>query len=312
MKAFEIKVNGKLYDYRLGADLNLKQVKKFFEKKGYLVKKIWQEKRHVVAILKKNGREQFLKLSPTEGISATTQIDYNWNREANLYLKGNPKLAVPKNYDRGFYNDLFYLIEEYFKGDLLAKRPAPGSKNDGYKQHIAQMIEMSEIIQSLAIEPLSQRDNDDHAKYFMEKVESWYNEIPLEIQKIYDTAEMLQVVEKGYKNLEMRPRHGDFTPWHMIKLQNGRIGLIDGEHAMRNGVEYYDIAYLIQRVYSPMDDADFANEILNILKSRNYDLDKLTTVLAARAIGGFCDEVLIFGTPNFDRANKFKNWVTDL
>lgn len=79
MRAFEIKVNQKIFDYRVGTNLNLKEVKSFFEEKGYFVKRIWQEKRHVVGILEKENVEHFLKLAPTVGISATTRIDYNWN-----------------------------------------------------------------------------------------------------------------------------------------------------------------------------------------------------------------------------------------
>ena len=38
MKAFEIKVNGKILDYRKSENLDLEKVKKFFEK-TYVVKK---------------------------------------------------------------------------------------------------------------------------------------------------------------------------------------------------------------------------------------------------------------------------------
>ncbi len=313
MKAFEVKLNGKVYDYRVGANLNLDEVKKFFENKGFVVNKIWQEKRHVVGILEKSNIKSFLKLAPTEGISATTHIDYNWNKELNKYLNQDSTFAVPKNIEDGYYKaNLYYILEDYFPGELLAKRPTPDARNDGYKNIIEKIIDISEFIQNLAIEPLSDRDNESYTQWFLEKVKSWHNEVPQDIQEKYKTQDVIDVVENGYKNLEEKPRHGDFTPWHMINLPNGKIGLIDGEHAMKNSVEYYDIAYLIQRIFSPMDDEEYANEILRILKNRNYDFQKIKVVLASRAIGGFCDEAMIVDNPDFERAHKFKNWVLNL
>ncbi len=118
----------------------------------------------------------------------------------------------------------------------------------------------------------------------------------------------MDIVKRGYSNLEKRPRHGDFTPWHMFELKDSVIGLIDGEHAMKNGVEYYDVGYFIQRIYSVLQNQTFAEDIFNLLRKKNYNLDKLRVILAARAIGGFLDEYLT-GKPNYVKSNKFKEWV---
>ena len=305
MKAFDVKANGKIYDYRVGADLNLNEVKNFFEEKEYKIIKIWQEKRHVVSVLKKEKNEYFLKLSPTIGIGITTQVDQRWNDEINKQLSDS-KFVIPRNYESGFYNkNLFYLIEDYFKGELL-------TKNAEYKKSINQIIELSELIQNLKIEALSENDNQNYLEYFIEKVNAWHNEIPEEIKVKYQTNTLFNLIKNNYKNLEIKTRHGDFAPWHMIKLKGNKIGLIDGEHAMKNGVEYYDIGYYIQRVFSVLEDTQSAKEILVNLKNKNYDLIKLKVILAARAIGGFCDETLIAEKTNFDRADKFKNWVISL
>ena len=109
-------------------------------------------------------------------------------------------------------------------------------------------------------------------------------------------------------SLEKRPRHGDFTPWHLFKVKDKVLVLIDGEHAMKNGVEYYDIGYFMQRIFSVLQNRTFTEDILKQLRKRNYNLDKLRTVLAARAIGGFLDESLT-GNPNYLKCNEFKEWV---
>ena len=310
MKAFEVRANGKVLDYRLGKDLDLEEVGKFF-RKNYNVKKIWQEKRHVVGILEKNNVHYFLKLAPTEGISVVTQIEADWNDEFNKLVARTTEFWVPNNFDRGFYKQgLFYLITDYFEGELLAKRPTPEKIEQILIEDLPKIIEFGELIQNLnlTIQGLSQRENES----FLDRTKSWFNEVPQKVVKEYGVGSLLNLVENNYLKLAKKPRHGDFTPWHMFRLKNNKLGLIDGEHAMKNGVQYYDLGYLIQRVYSVMKNPAFAQTILEELLKIGYDLEKLKVVLAARAIGGFCDETLIRKEHDYERANKFKEWVLAL
>lgn len=312
MKAFEIKVNGKILDYRKSENLDLEKVKKFFEK-TYVVKKIWQEKRHVLGIFEKNGKGAFLKLAPTEGISVVTKIDYNWNQEFNNIVSRDTNFWVPQIYDSGMYEkNLFYMVMEYFEGKLFAQRPKPDKIEQILKEDLPQIIEFSELIQNLEIPPLSEKDKENYSEWFFEKVKSWYEAIPQKAVEQYEIEKLLEIVKEGYRSLERKTRHGDFTPWHMIKLNGNKIGLIDGEHAMKNGVEYYDIGYLIQRIFSVLENPDFAKQLYNMLIERNYNLEKLKIILTSRAIGGFTDEAIIEDNPSFERANRFKNWVLSL
>ena len=97
----------------------------------------------------------------------------------------------------------------------------------------------------------------------------------------------------------------------MIKLESGQIGLIDGEHAMQNGLELYDIGYFIQRVFSVLKNPKLAKDILDLLKNKKYNIQKLKCVLAARAIGGFLDESLA-PKPDYSYTDKFKEWVVKI
>lgn len=312
MKAFQIKVDGKYLDYRVPNQLNLDEVKSFFSDK-YIVKEIWQEARHVLGILEKNKTTYFLKLATTDGISATTKIDFNWGIEFNKLVARDYDLWVPKTIESGFYKEnLFYVINEYFKGELLSKKPHPGEENKDFKKYIEKIIEFSETIQNLKIEKLYDGDTDDYHKCFFEKTLTWYEAVPQDIATKYKINQLLNIVENGYKTLDKKTRHGDFTPWHMIDPGNGKIVLIDGERALKNGVQYYDIGYLLQRIYTVLDNKEFAKNILSILITRGYDLNKLKVILAARAIGGFCDEVLVRDDQNYKRADNFAKWVLSL
>src|SRR3989344_6997172 len=124
LKAFQIKVNGRVLDYRLCKELDLDQARAFFEKRC-LIKKLWSGGRHILGILEKGDKVLFLKLATTEGISAVTKNEYKWNEQFNkLAPRRLSNFWVPKNKDCGLYKDkLFYLITDKFDGELLVQRP---------------------------------------------------------------------------------------------------------------------------------------------------------------------------------------------
>lgn len=306
MKAFEIKVNGKKLDYRMGKELSLEKIKDFLKSK-YKVISLKQTGRHVTGTVKKDGKDFFLKLATSEGISCLTKAEYEWNNQFNIE---NPRETsnywVPKNIDSGIYkNKLFYLVTDKFNGHLLAERPEKSTSKLLFEQSSA-IIEFSELIQNLNID-IPEREHP-YQEFFKTKVLSWYQAIPENVRKDYSVDNLLKIVENSYQKLERKTRHGDFTPWHLFSLEKGGIGLIDGEHAMGNGVEYYDVAYLIQRVFCVLENSDLAKNILSLLNNRKYDLQKLKTVLAARGIGGFLDESLK-EKPNYNLSNDYKNFV---
>lgn len=309
LSSFKLNIKGRILDYRLGKKLDLKIAAGFFAKK-YIVKKLWQDQRHVLGILEKNDKQFFLKLATTEGVGVVTKIEFNWNEQFNTLVPRNSSgFWVPKNFDSGFYQDkLFYLITDKFSGELLAKRPTKTAITSPLLSSLSNIIDYSEFIQTLNIINLSDEENPDYQQWFINKAESWYNDIPDDVREKYKVNELLEIVKGCAVNLQKRPRHGDFTPWHLFKLRTGQLGLIDGEHAKTNGVENYDICYFIQRVYCIMKNPVLAKRILEELKRRNYDLVKLQTVLAARAIGGFLDESLKHNS-DFYYCGQFKKWV---
>lgn len=309
LESFKININGKILDYRLGKKLNLDEVRAFFAKK-YTVKELWLDQRHVLGVLEKNGVEFFLKLATTEGISIVTKIEFSWNEEFNeLVEREYSSFWVPKNYESSLYdNRLFYLITDKFEGELLSSKPEKTEASPIFLSYLPEIIDFSEFIQTLNIHNLSEAENINYQQWFINKAESWCNDIPNDIKEKYQIYELLSLVKNGASVLEKRPRHGDFTPWHLFKLKTGQLGLIDGEHAKANGVEYYDIGYFIQRVYCILENPELARKIFSVLMERNYDSKKLQTVLAARGIGGFLDESLK-ETPDYSWCESFKKWV---
>ncbi|KKR87012.1 MAG: hypothetical protein UU34_C0008G0036 [Candidatus Curtissbacteria bacterium GW2011_GWA1_41_11] len=314
-RAFKIKVNGKILDYRLGSDLDLDEARKFFEKK-YKVNKIWQGGRHVLGFLEKNNRKLFLKLATTEGISATTQIEYNWNSAFNKSLpRVRSSFWVPKNWDSGFYKDkLFYLVTDRFEGRPLVNYPNTAIVSGNFAKNLGSVINFSEAIGGLNINGVQSSDNVDasnHKEWFVNKTKSWLDSIPENVYEQHGLENLLTIVKMGVSKLQVKPRHGDFTPWHLFVLDSGKLGLIDGEHAKADSVEGYDIGYLIQRVFSVLKSTKLAEQIFQKLIKRQYSVEKLRVILAARAIGGFLDEFLV-ENPDYLQADRFRNWVVSL
>lgn len=304
LAAFKINVNGKILDYRVPAKLDLKDVTRYFEKK-YKIKKIWSGGRHVVGLLEKSGKDFFLKLSTTEGIAAVTKNEFEWN---NVFNKQFPReesnFWVPQNYDSGYYRkSLFYFVTDKLNGELLHERPDSKTVSKTFFKNISGVIEFSELIQKMKT-----FSSEGYREKFIKKVTVWFKSIPPDIINIYQIEELLDIVKNGSVLLQMQTCHGDFTPWHTIAQKNGKLGLIDGEHYLPDGIENYDICYFIQRVFSVIKSPNLAQKIFNLLLDFGYGKNKLKVVLAARAIGGYLDESLT-PTPNYVFSNKFKKWV---
>ena|SRR3990167_6103331 len=315
VSAFKIEVDGKILDYRLGSDLDLDEVRKYFEKK-YEVERIYTGGRHVLGELKQGGKKYFLKLATTEGISATAKVEYNWNSAFNKNLsRVRASFCVPKNCDSGFYKDkLFYLVTDRFEGRPLVNYTKTAIVSGNFAKSLDSVINFSEAIGGLNINGVQSFDNVDVSNYkewFLNKTKSWLASVPGIVSSQYDLEKLLMIVDRGVSKLQVKPRHGDFTPWHLFALDSGKLGLIDGEHAKVDSVEGYDIGYFIQRVFSVVKNARLAEQTFQKLIKRQYSVEKLRVILAARAIGGFLDESLV-ENPNYLQAVKFRNWVVSL
>lgn len=303
LNSFKIQAGNKILDYRTGRNLNLAEVKAFFSKK-YQVQNIWSGPRHIFGLLKKGNITLFLKLSTSEGISLTTRREFEWNNYFQENFPGNLPFGAPENFDSGFYKKIyFYIICDYFQGNLLCSLNAGSKEINKIADYIPSVVEFSRVIQNL---PAGRKKETS----LLEKTKNWFFDIPENIRKKYEINILLKIAESGIKDLNPKPRHGDFTPWHLIESK-GKLIVFDGEHWQSKSVENYDICYFIQRIFAVLKNPDIAQKIYAHLKNLGYEQDKLKTVLAARAIGGFLDESLNINT-DYRYAEAFKKFVTNI
>ncbi len=303
--AFDVEVDGKLLDYRVGDTLDLNSVRTYFSR-FYEVFELTNAGRHVLGTLMKDGSTYFLKLATTEGIGAVTRNEYLWN---DVFLAEHPRdtseFFVPKNVEDGMYDSkLYYMVTDVLKGLPLARGPEIGAEVPNLGDYSDRIIRFSEVISDLPTPPGP--GTVDHRQLFLEKAMSWYDAIPEAVRDKYAVRQTLAIVEAGVSGLSKKPRHGDFTPWHILDSGDA-LGLIDGEHYLVNGVEYYDIGYFIQRVFSVLGNAATAKTLCDKLIGMGYDQKKLRVILAARAIGGFLDASLA-PEPRYDVHASFQEF----
>jgi len=309
MDAFKIKGGNRLLDYRIGKPLDLTRINEFLSKK-YKNIKLRQGGRHILGTLENNYQSYFIKLATTVGIGERLKSEKLWCEQFNKWSM-NDYYIVPNFYDDGYVDDLYYIVISN-----LTSGPEIASLNgevNFIKQYMDQVISFSEYIQGLPLDiPVNDAvENPNHQKWFVEKTRSWLDAIPREIIEEFEIKKLFNIIEEGASSLDKKPRHGDFTPWHMMIYDEKAIALIDGEHAHSHGVEYYDVCYFIQRVHSILGKPEHARTLYDELLKRGYDKQKLKTVLASRAIGGFLDES--FKTNgDYQSENDFKNWVLKL
>ncbi len=307
--AFKVTENGQTYDYRVPAALNLTDATNYFSVHYKIVSPLMQSGRHVIGVLHDGRQELFLKLATTPGISILTKNEYAWNEAFNKLP--HPKFQVPKNVTSGEYNGLFYSLTQRLLSQPLTTTDFKLSPS--FQSLIPEVIDLAEHIMSLKIAGISKPDVVTGATpqtWFVNKTKAWLDAIPVTMQSQYELLSLLGIVETGASALATKPRHGDFTPWHMEKTLSG-IALFDGEHAMSDGVELYDIGYLIQRVHTISQSPDVALRIFLEAEKRGHQTIKLKTILAARAIGGFLDAHLANKT-DFTHEAQFKDWAKSL
>lgn len=310
--AFQVTSNGQIYDYRIGENLNLEEIKTFFKEK-YAVVELHQMGRHITGILNDGSNDIFLKLATTPGIGLVTQNEYKWNEEFNKEENGS-NFRVPKNITSGQFNNLFYFLAEKLDGKMVSATKDFALDEFSFPDLIPQILDLAVYVMSKNISGVGKPDvvrGITPQDWFVNKTRVWFDAIPNEIKTQNNLHTLMELVEASAVNLATKPRHGDFTPWHIMKLTSGGLGLIDGEHAMSEGVELYDIGYLIQRVHTICKRPDFAVRIFEVAEERGIDARKLKTIMSARTIGGFLDAHLA-QQADLSRESEFKKWVLSL
>jgi hypothetical protein len=270
-------------------DIDLEEIKVFLKTIDFEPNKIFQEWRHLLAFGTFRGKKSVFKLASTQKTSRYTQNEFNWNEAIHqIPDTKHPNMIVPANYSKGNFGKLFYFIEEFFDGESLVDRDS----NDLLKispkiKQIARVV--LEIIQlpidkdSVFAKTKSKSKEQVGDKILSSSIE-WSEQLPLNLDKY------LEIIDKNKINLRTGIAHGDFVPRQLFNI-NGKIGVIDGEHAGYKGPLYYDVSWFYLRLRIDHGGWDLAREFLikfkDLLLNHDQDIfwEELKPILIQRYIG---------------------------
>jgi hypothetical protein len=273
-------------------NLDQEKVAEFLRNLGFEIESISQEWRHLHAFGKFEGKDAVFKLASTQVTSNKTQNEYRWNEAVHLVPDSNhPNFTVPENYSSGSFGKLFYFIAERFTGEPLVKR----NSNDLSKviPKVPQIAKATYELENLPILPdceFVQTTKKKHKKQILpgkrllQSATEWANQVPINLDGF------LAVIEKMKGDIRTCVGHGDFVIRQMYNI-NGKIGIIDGEHAGIKGPLYLDAAQFYIRLRNDFDAKGIAQKYLREFKKLLTPADKqnfweeLKPVLIQRFIG---------------------------
>lgn len=257
---------------------------------GFQTERITQEWRHLTAFGIFEEKEAVFKLATTLATARYTQNEFNWNEAVHLTLESErPNFTVPENFSSGHYGKLFYFIAQRFMGEPFAQAKAPLSNE--VKRRMKQIAEVTREIELLTI-PLDSEFAKTHTsskqvsigQKLLNSATEWASQVPRNLDPF------LKVIEDSKDTLRTCPAHGDFVIRQMYDL-DGKIGLIDGEHAGLNGAYHYDVAQFYIRLrndHNALEEAkQYLRDFYDLLSTEDKDSfwQELKPSLIQRYIG---------------------------
>lgn len=273
-------------------NLNQERVAEFLRNLDFEIESISQEWRHLHAFGKFEGKDAVFKLASTQVTSKKTQNEYRWNEAVHLVPDSiHPNFTVPENYSSGSFGKLFYFITERFMEEPLVKR----NSNDLSRviQKVPQIAKATYELEHLPIPPgcefvkIAMKKRKKQilpGERLLQSATEWANQVPLNLNKF------LSIIEKKKNDIRTCVGHGDFVIRQMYNV-NGKIGIIDGEHAGLKGPLYLDAAQFYIRLRNDFNVKCIAQKYLKEFKKLLTPADKqnfweeLKPVLIQRFIG---------------------------
>lgn len=84
------------------------------------------------------------------------------------------------------------------------------------------------------------------------------------------------IVKMYSTNLCYSFQHQDFTPWHIFRLNDGTVGIIDGEHAGYDKPRFTDLAILYMRLCTRCQNPTSAARLLQaFIDKSGIEIDEL-------------------------------------
>ena len=193
-----------------------------------------------------------------------------------------------------------HYIGQYFDAPALQTDSRDMAQTERWVEPLAQvLVDLDQLALSPKLHGKPDYEASQSAAYtnLWGKVEKWL-EKPLAQGMIteQEKARAKEQIESRLSDIQPALQHGDFVPWHMFDLGDGKIGLIDGEHASLTKPRYYDLAYLYTRLATRQQSFEQASKVLReFLKLSMVDeaefLKSWLPVITLRSLGMYNDAI---------------------
>lgn len=277
--------------HRRAETLDLRRVEEYLHSHGYSNISLEQRWRHVTGRVSKHGVSFFFKLASSPGVASKTRNEFIWNQVVGKHLASSP-IAIPKSYECGTYNDLFWFTSEYIDGrpivEANARSDAPKLRGyfDDIVETLSQILKVDETMM-LPNDEAKPQNRHEATFQFLDETRHWIEQSGVENDQLF------RFIQENMQYAQIAPSHGDFTPWHVLETDDGKLFLIDGEHGKLRGSKFFDVAYFYHRVFTGLERPDVAEEFLaafdNQYKMTKNDKKCFRLILAKRVIGGYFD-----------------------
>lgn len=207
----------------------------------------------------------------------------------------NRRPDLPVRAPRIFEHSDHWYVSEFLEGELLAPslNARPGAIAATLPLLVEILVAFDQIKVDRAGEPLYGETESAPYTNLLKKVDGWMK-TPLQSGLIdQQTINRAKALIERYRS-EVKPgfQHGDFVPWHIMKLVNGQRVLFDGEHASALKPRFYDLCYAYTRFFTRSKSKPEAKQLLSAFVSRTGSeslLSELLPVMTLRSLGMHAD-----------------------
>lgn len=266
-------------------------------KKLTLLKSIRRRGRYDVYKVKRKGRPLLLKVAKDRTTSLRLRNENLWSRQTAPKIPPDAPFIIPRPVGCGFIDrQYFWLLSEFIEGKPFAKMKGVVTeiqvkKPKAYLDKVAEMVFFLQKLEAKGLKGIDERfgksPKTSKLSILRAAISFGRNTTPY-------LAELLQIIDKNYKNLGWSTNHCDVTPINLL-VQGDKIVLMDAELGDTAGFRFYDVAEFYNRLYTRCRRPDLAKVFLKAFIKRlrknqvRKFLNNFVCLCALRCVGNFME-----------------------
>lgn len=285
-----------------------------------LLKSIRRKGRYDVYKVKRKGRPLLLKVAKDRTTSLRLRNENLWSRQVAPKIPSDAPFIIPRPVDYGFIDrQYFWLLSEFVGGEPFAKVRGVVTEIQVKppKPYLDKVAEMIFVLQKLEAKGLTGIDERFGKAPKTDKLSILRTAISFGGNTAPYLAELLQIIDKNYKNLGWSTNHCDITEINLL-MRDDKIVLMDAELGDTAGFRFYDVAEFYNRLYTRSRRPDLAKVFLKAFIKRlrksqiRKFLNNFVCLCALRCIGNFKEIESIQKEKRTERVRFARRFAQDI